>query len=287
MSKADAALLTIKTPMTRKIIESCPKLKIIGKYGVGTENIDIDAATELGIPVVNVPGVNSNAVAELTIGLILSIMRHIPEGKNHIARGGWRDESLLGDELSGSIVGIIGYGQIAKRVIRKLRGFEIKEILVFSESRTREKPEFRNVTFTDLPGLLKESDIVTIHKSSTPKSKGLIGKDEINLMKKTAYLVNTSRGSLVDEVELVKALQDRRIAGAALDVYEKEPLAQDHPLLSLNNVVLTPHIGGSTRRTRVQMVTIAANNVANFLQGKKISPQYIVNQEVYKTKDSM
>ncbi|MBI5969065.1 MAG: hypothetical protein HY882_14565, partial [Deltaproteobacteria bacterium] len=204
VSRADAVLLTLKTPMTRKIMESCPQLKIIGKYGVGTENIDLEAATDLGIPVVNVPAMNSNAVAELTIGLILSVMRRIPEGKKHIAGGGWRDESFIGDELIGSRVGVVGYGEIAKRVIRKLQGFEIREIFVFTESKGHEKPEFKNVTFTDLPNLLRESDIVTLHKSLTPKSRGLIGRTELGFMKKTAYLINTSRGSLVDELELVK-----------------------------------------------------------------------------------
>jgi len=284
-SKADAVLITLTTRMTREVIESCPKLKIIGKYGVGTENIDLEAATELGIPVVNVPAMNSNAVAELTIGLILAVMRRIPKGEKHIAGGGWRDESFIGDELMGSRVGVIGYGEIAKRVIRKLQGFEIREIFVFTESKGHEKPEFRNVTFTDLPNLLRESDIVTLHKSLTPKSRGLIGGEELGLMKKTAYLINTSRGSLVDELGLVKALRERRIAGAALDVYEKEPLPPNHPLLSLDNVVLTPHIGGSTHRTRLQMVTIAAGNVADFLRGKRINPQYIVNREVHKPRE--
>jgi len=281
-SRADAVLLTLKTLMTRQVLESCPRLKIIGKYGVGTENIDIQAATELGIPVVNVPGLNSNAVAELSIGLILAVMRRIQEGKRHISAGGWRDESFLGDELIGSRVGIIGYGHIAKGVIRKLQGFEVGKILVFTESKRREKPEFKNVTLTNLQALLKESDIVTIHKSLTPQSQGLIGRREIGLMKKTAYLINTSRGSLVDERELIRALQARRIAGAALDVYEEEPLPRDHPLLFLDNVVLTPHIGGSTRRTRLQMVTAAARNVADFLEGQRIDPRCLVNQEVWK-----
>ncbi len=281
-SRADALLLTLKTRMTRRVMESSPQLKIIGKYGVGVENIDIEAATELGIPVVNVPGLNSNAVAELTIGLALAVMRRIQEGKKHIAAGKWRDESFLGDELIDSRVGIIGYGAIAKDVIRKLQGFGVREIFVFTESRGQERPEFKNVKLTPLPSLLKESDIVTIHKSLTPQSKGLIGRKEMALMKKTAYLINTSRGPLVDQGELIKVLRERRIAGAALDVYENEPLPHDHPLLSLDNVVLTPHIGGSTRRTRLQMVTTAARNVADFLKGQRIDLQCLVNREVYK-----
>ena len=279
---ADAVLVLSRTPITRRIIEASPRLRMIGKYGVGVEGIDIEAATEKGILVANCPGMNCSAVAELTIGLMLAAMRHIQRAKTYIAQGGWLDASLLGGELLDSRVGIVGYGEIARCLIRKLQGFDLKEILLFTESKRNDKPEFANVRMTDLPTLLQESDIVSIHKSLTPRSKGLIGKNEIARMKKTAYLINTSRGSLIDEAELIKALREQRIAGAALDVFEQEPLAPDHPLLSLDNAVLTPHMGGSSSATRVRMVTVAAQNVADFLKGKRLDPRNVRNPEIYK-----
>ena len=280
--RADALLLSIKTRMTRKVMAACPKLKVISKYGVGVENIDVAAATELGIPVFNTPGSTANSTAELVIGLMLSALRRIHLAKDYIAGGRWRDETFLGDELFRSQIGIIGYGDVAKRVIRKLQGFEVGKFLVFTETKGQEKPEFPNVTFTGLSDLLQNSDIVSIHKALTPKSKGLIGRREIGLLKKTAYLINASRGSLLDESALIEALREKRIAGAALDVFEQEPLPPDHPFLSLNNVAVTPHIGGSTRQTRIITVTAAARNLADFLLGKRIEPRYLVNPKAYK-----
>ncbi len=277
----DAVLITLTTKMTRTVIEACPNLKVIGKYGTGIENIDIKAATEMGIPVANVPGVNTNSTAELTIGLILAVSRRIQESKNHIKGGGWRDDTFMGFEILGSTIGIIGYGVVAKLVIKKLQGFEVKKIFVFTESRAHEKPEFTNVEFVDLQSLLKESDIVSIHKRLTLQTKGLIGENELRAMRNTAYLVNTSRGGLVQEDALIKALKHGWIAGAALDVHEREPVSLDNPLLSMDNVVLTPHIGGSTLKTRLRSVTLAAQNVADILNSKRPDPKNIVNPEVF------
>jgi phosphoglycerate dehydrogenase-like enzyme len=280
INRVDAVLLTLNTQMTRHVIQACPNLRLIAKYGVGVENIDVHAATQMGIPVTNVPGVNSNAVAEFALGLILAALRRIQGAKEHIRGGGWKEEGFLGHELANRTIGIIGYGNIARLVIRKLQGFEVKRILVYSESRSGEVPGFSNVELVDRERLLRESAIVSIHKTLTPQSKGLIGEDALRTMRKEAYLINTSRGSLVDECALVKALQGEWIAGAALDVHEREPLPPDSPLLRMNNVVLTPHIGGATLEARHQMVTTVARNIADFLQGREIDPKYIVNPEV-------
>lgn len=281
ISKVDAVLLTVNTRMMRNVIEACPNLKLIAKYGVGVENIDIHAATEMGIPVTNVPGVNSNAVAEFTLGLILAALRRIQEAKDHIRSGGWQDDRFLGHELIDSTIGIIGYGSIARLVIRKLQGFEVKRILVYTESKLHEVPEFPKVEFVDLQTLLKESDIVSIHKTLTPHSKGLIGENAFRMMRDSTYLINTSRGSLIEERALIRALKQKWIAGAALDVHGQEPLRRDSPFLSMDNVVLTPHIGGATLETRQKMVTTVAKNIVDILQGKEIDPKYIVNQEVF------
>lgn len=280
MRGTDAVLLTLKTRMTRHVIEACPNLKVIGKYGVGVENIDIGAATEMGIPVTNVPGVNSNAVAEFTLGLIIAALRRIQGAKEHMRRGGWKDDRFLGRELVDTTIGIIGYGSIARLVIRKLQGLEVKRIFVYTESRSTEVPEFLNVKFVDLEKLLRESSIVSIHKALTDSSRGLIGESAFRMMCHSAYLINTSRGPLIDESALIKALKQKWIAGAALDVYEEEPLPPDNPLLSMENVVLTPHIGGATLEARRQIVTTVAQNIVDILQGKHIDPKYIVNPEV-------
>jgi len=282
-SKVDAIAVNMNTNMTRPVIEACPNLKVIAKYGVGVENIDIAAATDMGIPVTNNPGVNADAVAEVIIGLILCVLRRLQIGKLHLKEGGtWRDPKFLGDDICGSIFGSIGYGNIAKKTIRKLQGFDVKKILVYTETKGHEKPEFSNVAFVDLPYLLKESDIVSIHKSLTPQSRGLIGELELKAMKKTAYLINASRGGLVQEQALVQALRAGEIAGAALDVYEKEPPDTDNPLIGMENVVMTPHIASNSLRARWVNVTNTATNIAAILQGKQIDLKYFVNPEVLK-----
>jgi phosphoglycerate dehydrogenase-like enzyme len=248
---------------------------------VGVENIDVRAATELGIPVTNAPGTNSNAAAEMTIGLMLSTMRRIQFARELIRSGVWEDETTLGREIIGSTVGIVGYGNISKLVIRKLQGFDVRKILVFTESKALQTPEFHNVAFATLETVLKESDIVSIHKALTPQSLGMIGEDHLKLMKRSAFLINTSRGGLVQEASLLKALQERWIAGAALDVYEQEPLSPRSPFLSMNHVVLTPHLGGATHETRERMVTTIAHNIANFLTGKGIDLKFQVNPEAF------
>ena len=280
-SQVDAILVSMNTNVTRSVIEACPKLKIIAKYGVGIENIDIEAATDMRIPVTYNPGVNADAVASLTIGLMLAVIRGIQIGKKYIdSKNVWNDPKFMGDDINGSTIGIIGYGHIAKKTIRKLQGFDAKKILVFTETKKNEKPEYSNVDFVDLQYLLREADIVSIHKSLTPQSRGLIGKKALKTMKNTAYLINTSRGALVQEKALIQALSEGLLAGAALDVLEKEPSDRDNPLIAMDNVVMTPHIGASTRKTRMINVTNTANNISNILQSKKIDLKFVANPEV-------
>jgi phosphoglycerate dehydrogenase-like enzyme len=284
LQRADAALIPGRTRITRSVMEACPNLKLIAKYGVAVDNIDVHTATELGIAVTNAPGVNSNAVAEMTIGLMLAVMRRIQFSRELIRTGTWEEETSLGRELIGSTVGIVGYGNIARLVIRKLQGFEVRRILVFTESKRLQAPEFPNVEPVGLETLLRESDIVSLHKALTPQSRGMIGEGQLRLMKRSAFLINTSRGALLEEAPFLRALQERWIAGAALDVYEQEPLSPRSPLLSMNHVVLTPHIGGATYETRERLVTTIAQNIANFLTGREIDPKYQVNPEAYRGK---
>lgn len=195
--------------------------------------------------------------------------------------GGWRDESFLGAELAGSRIGVLGYGNIAKSVIRKLQGFDVERILVFSEFLPGDRPEYENVVFTDFRSVLTESDLVTVHVSLSSTTKNMIGAEQIGLMKRTAYLVNAARGPIVDEPALIAALNERRIAGAALDVFTEEPPSKDSPLLHMDNVVITPHLGGSTLRTRRQSVIVLVNNLVELLKGNSIDSKYVVNPEVY------
>lgn len=279
LSRADAVLVTRATRLSRRVIEASPHLKVIGKYGVGVENIDIEAASELRIPVLNVPGVNASAVAEFTLGLMLTLTRRIQFAKNYMKTGGWRDSFLLGDELRNSTIGIIGFGDIARYVIRMLTGFNPKKILVFSKSQSN-PGDLSLVQFVDLEQLLAEADIVSIHKALTNESHGLIGKNELKAMKPTAYLINISRGGLIQEEALIQAIENNWIAGAALDVFREEPLPVDSPLLYYRNVVTTPHIGGSTMQTRLNVVTKAAQNVADILMEHQPDLRCLVNPEI-------
>jgi D-3-phosphoglycerate dehydrogenase len=281
IKEVDAVLVTQDTPMTRSIIEACPKLRVISKYGVGVDSIDIAAATEMDIPVTNTPGVNSDTVAEFTIGLIFALMRHIQKAKAHVQSGGWKDQTFFGGELMGGTVGVIGYGNIAKRFIRKLDGFDVKEILVFTESKRHEISDCPNLRYADLTALLKEADVITIHKNLSPTSRGMIGEPEFNIMRKSSILINTSRGAIIRESALIKALKEGKIAGAALDVCETEPIAPDNPLLYFDNVVLTPHIGSMTHTARERMVVTAAMNIVTVFRGRRPDPQNLVNGDVY------
>ena len=285
LNRVDACLLTMKTRITRTVLEACPGLKVIAKYGVGVDTIDVAAATEMGIPVTNTPGINCNAVAEFSIGLMITALRHIQRSKEHLKRGGWKNETFIGCQLSECVLGIIGYGNIARLVIDKLNCLGVKRILVYSASNAPTQPEASGVEFTNLQTLLETADVVSIHKAVTPDSERMIGRKELQMMQPTAYLINTSRGALINESALIDALNDGWIAGVALDVFDQEPLFLDHPLLSMKNAVLTPHIGGATIEARREMVITVANNILRLLTKRAIDPKYVVNLEVLADRD--
>lgn len=284
IDRSDAIIVTVATQLDRDVLEAASNLKIIGKYGVGTESIDIKAASEHGIIVTNVPHVNTNAVADLTIGLILAVLRRIQPAKTLMRTGEWQKAKFIGRELKYKTIGIIGYGNIAKLVIQRLQGFNIKKILVFSESKPQQTSKWSSVEFVDLKKLLKNSDIISIHKALTNSSKGMIGEKELQIIPESSFLINTSRGPVIEESALINALKRGRLAGAALDVYENEPLPTESPLFDLENVVMTPHMGGATWEARTQMVEILARNIVNLLQGNLIDLQYIVNPDILKKK---
>jgi glyoxylate reductase len=256
LSEADAAITLLSDPLTRRVLTSLPDLRMVANYAVGYNNVDVDAARELGVIVTNTPGVLTEATADLTIGLILAVMRRIVEGDREVRTTGaciWEPLHLLGTTLTGKRLGIIGMGRIGSAVADRARAFGMEVTGV-----RRGEP---------LEELLATSDVVSIHARLTRETHHLIDASALARMKPGAFLINTARGPLIDESALCDALERGHLAGAALDVYEHEPRV-DPRLLTLPNVVLAPHIGSATTETRAAMARIAATDVARFLRGQ-------------------
>jgi D-3-phosphoglycerate dehydrogenase len=263
--------------ITSEIIKSGRNLKIIAKHGIGLDNIDLKAATENSIVVTYTPHANAESVTDLTIGLILSIARHIPMAHSSTKQGRWERPKFLGTEVYGKTLGIIGLGEIGYRVAKRVRGFDMR-ILAYDPYVSQEKANEVSAKLVDLETLLKESNFVTLHAPLTDKTRGMIGKKELSLMKKTAYLINTARGALVDEKALYEALKNKEIAGAAVDVYSEEPPSTDFPLFKLDNVVVTPHIAAYTKEAISRMDQIVAEDIVRFFCGER--PLYVANPQV-------
>lgn len=272
----DGVLCILSDKMDRDIIESNPNLKIIANYGAGFDNIDLAAAKEKSIMVSNTPLVSTISTAELTFALMLGIARRISEGDKLMRSGnfsGWSPMFHLGVELKGKKLGIIGMGNIGKQVARIAMGFQM-EVIYHNRTRLSEFEERElTVKYRSLDELLKESDIVTLHLSYNNSLRHYIGKEQLSMMKKSAYLINAARGPLVDESALLEVLRDNKIAGAALDVFEFEPKITEG-LETLDNVLITPHIGNATIEARTAMAEVAAENIIDALEGNV--PQNLV-----------
>jgi glyoxylate reductase len=251
----------------RRLLEAADVLKVVANIAVGYDNIDLEAARERDIVVTNTPDVLTNAVAEFTWGLILSVTRRIVESDRVVRAGEWRGwglDYMLGTELRGKQLGIVGYGRIGRAVAAKAAAFGMS-VACFSRSGAARSAS-PDVTFVSLDQLLVTSDVVTIHVPATSETRHLFDRRAFARMKRSAYLVNTARGSIVDEEALAWALREGLLAGAALDVYEREP-AVHADLLPLANVVLAAHLGSATRETRTAMAELAARNVIAVLSG--------------------
>jgi len=264
-----------------EVFENTNKLRLIGVCRASVNNVDIDAATKHGVLVVNTPARNAVSVAELTAGLMLSLARRIPEAHSLVKSGQWLDPvgpyiSMRGLEMAGKVAGIVGFGAIGSEVARMLRTFSMT-VLVYDPHLSAEQVTKAGARQVDLPELVKESDFITIHCPVSPETAGLIGADEISLMKPTAYLVNTAGWEIAEEAALLQALEERRIAGAAFDIYQTHPLSAHNPLLKLDNVVLTPHIGGATDGTVARYSRMMVEDIIRFLDGKR--PKNLVNPE--------
>lgn len=253
---------------SRKAISSSKKLKVISRYGVGLDNINLEAARDRGISVVNTPEVNTQAVADLTFGLILAGCRKIPKAHFSTQKGNWG--RLIGRGVYKKSIGIIGLGRIGKAVAERAKGFSM-EILAHDLKKDEISSKALGIHFLPLDELLAKGDFITLHCDLNPGSKGMIGARELALMKKTAYLINTARGGLIDEKDLFEALRDGKIAGAALDAFQDEPPVGS-PLLTLDNILTTPHIGSYTHEALLEMGLIAVDNLIQNLEKNNILP---------------
>jgi glyoxylate reductase len=258
-SQAEGLLTQLTDWIDAEVIAACPRLRAIANYAVGYENIDVDAATARGIAVGNTPGVLTETTADLAFALLLASARRLVEADGQVRRGDWvtwEPEGLLGQDVHGATLGIVGFGRIGKAVARRGEGFGMS---VLHHSRSGGVP---------LRDLLERSDFVSLHAPLTPETRGLIGEDELRLMKPTAILVNTARGQLVHTDALTRALREGWIGGAALDVTDPEPLPADHPLLAAPNLTITPHVGSDTAPTREAMADMAVDNLLAALAGR-------------------
>ncbi|RCW46348.1 MULTISPECIES: D-glycerate dehydrogenase [unclassified Halanaerobium] len=275
MDRCDGLLSLLTDTIDKEIIASNPNLKIISNYAVGYNNIDIDYASKNDIVVTNTPGVLTETTADMTWALLMAVSRRIVESDKFVRDKkykGWAPKLLLGKDIYGKKLGIIGLGRIGRAVARRAEGFGM-EVYYNKRSPLSDKEEKElNVTYYKLDELLERSDFITINALLNDETHHLIGKNEFKLMKNTAVIINTARGPIINESELVKALKKGEIAGAALDVFEDEPAV--HPeLLKMNNVVLTPHTASATTETRNKMAEIAAQNLIDFFAGNKVEHQ--------------
>ncbi|MHC4780605.1 MAG: 2-hydroxyacid dehydrogenase [Planctomycetota bacterium] len=261
-------------------LDTAPNLVVVSNYAVGFDNVDVEAATKRGIVVTNTPDVLTDATAEIALSLLFATARRVVESDRFVRRGefqGWRPTLFLGVDVKGKTLGIVGAGRIGKSLARRAVPL-VKRILYTGRTR---QPDFEKETGAlrvSLNDLLKESDFVSLHVPLTTETRGLIGSDELALMKRSAILINTARGPVVDEKALADALASDRLRAAGLDVYEREPKV-DPALLELDNVVLLPHVGSATVETREAMGLLAVTNLLDALRGKR--PQYMVNPEVW------
>jgi len=255
----DVLVVRSATKVTKDVIEAGRKLKIIARAGAGLDNIDVQAASARGIELINAPEAPTIAVAELVIGLMLSWARQLPRADASTKQGRWEKTQLMGSELRGKTLGIIGTGRIGRAVGYRAKAFSMN-LLAVDVRRSAEFAERTGARYVDLDTLLRKSDFVTLHIPLLPETRHMIGKRELGLMKPTAVLINTSRGEVVDEAALADVLQKGKITGACLDVYEREP-PKDSPLLKLPNVILTPHIGASTIEAQREAAVLVAEKI--------------------------
>jgi D-3-phosphoglycerate dehydrogenase len=277
ISDFDAVIVRGKTKVTREVIEKGENLKAIGRAGIGVDNIDVDYATERKIAVVNAPRSSTLSVAELAIGHMISLSRHLPFADKSMKAGLWEKKKLMGTELHGKTLGLVGCGRIGAEVASRAVAFGMT-VLAYDPYLPKEVQDKIQCTFTELDHLLKNSDFISIHSLLSDETRGMIGKDQFEMMKDSACVINCARGPIIDEEALVDALENGKIGGAGLDVFDNEP-PEESPLLIAPNVVLTPHLGASTKEAQIKAGTTTAEQVDKVLSGEK--PDFVVNWQIY------
>jgi len=269
----DALIVRSETKVTAAVIDAGRKLEVIGRAGAGVDNIDVDAATKRGIIVVNTPLGNTISAAEHTIALMLSLSRYIPQANATLKGGKWERQRFMGVEVRGKTLGIIGLGQIGSEVARRARGLDM-HVVAHDPFVSEERAQSLIVEMVSLEDLLRRSDYIAIHTALTPQTRGLIGERELRLVKPGARIINVARGGIVDEEALYNAVEEGRVAGAAVDVFSKEP-AQDNILFKSDRIIVTPHLGASTAEAQERVALDVAEQIAAIFRGEP--PAYSVN----------
>lgn len=277
--EANALIIRSGVNITSDVLAAAPNLKAIARAGVGVDNIDLAAATEHEVIVMNTPGGNTVSTAEHTLGLMLALARHIPQGDASLKAGRWDRKKYMGVELRGKTLGLVGFGRIGQAVAKRALGFEMN-VIAFDPYAPENVFSITDVQRTDLDTLYAESDFISLHALVTDETKGMINADALRKMKEGVRLVNAARGILIDDWALAAALKSGKVAGAALDVYNTEPPPEDHPLIGLDNVIDTPHLAASTVDAQVTVALKAAELIIDLLQNGKYAN--VVNQDVLK-----
>jgi D-3-phosphoglycerate dehydrogenase len=272
-------LIIRKGKITREILQASEFLRVICKHGVGVDNIDVEAATEMRIPVLITASANFESVAEHTLGLMFSLLRMIPRQHDYVKRGGWDKSDYLGEDLFQKTLGVIGFGRIGKRLCELVIPFQMKILVYDPYVSPSNLPPFVNKV-SHLNEMLSSVDILSIHCPLTKETEGMIGKNALMKIKKGAWIINTSRGKIIDESALVESLQSKWIRGVALDTLEQEPPDPSNPLLNMENVVITNHIGSSSNAALKNMGISAVCLVIDVLSGRMPDPSYVVNPEI-------
>ncbi len=260
----DGLAIRSATKVTADVLAAAPKLKVVGRAGIGVDNVDIDAATERGVLVMNTPEGNVVTTAEHAISLLCALVRNIPQATASMKSGKWEKSKFQGSELSQKNLGLVGLGNIGKIVADRALGLHMR-VLAYDPFVTKERARELGVELVSLDELLKNADFVTLHVPLLEATKNLINKDSILKMKDGAFLVNAARGGLVDEAAVAEALRSKKLAGAAFDVFEKEPPGPDHPFLQLDNMILTPHLGASTSEAQINVAVAVAEQISDYL----------------------
>ncbi len=277
----DGLLPMLTDRIDQELLDRGKHLKVVSNYAVGYNNIDVPEATKHGVMVTNTPDVLTDTTADCAFMLLMAISRRLVEVDKYIRDGkwvkAWGPKMLLGSDITGKTLGIIGLGRIGKALVPRAKGFKMR-ILYNDFYRNPEAEKELGIEYRSFDEILAESDYISIHVPLTKETENLMGEPEFKKMKKTAYLINTSRGPVVNEAALTKALKEKWIAGAAIDVHLKEPTDPKNPLLKLDNIIMTPHIGSATNETRLAMAMRAATNITAALKGEK--PRDLLNPEV-------